>query len=78
MSGQIQIPGWQLSILVGGGTFFGVSLYNRFTQDPEEINSNTYLLKASAISSIAVLIISCVLSQKGMTKPSENILTQFQ
>lgn len=75
---QIQIPGWQLSLIVGAGTFAGLSLYNRFTQDPEEINSNTYLLKGSAISSIVVLITSCVLSQKGMVKPSENILTQFQ
>lgn len=77
MSTNIQIPGWQLSIIVGAGTFAGLSLYNRFTQDPDEINSNEYLLKAAAVSSISVLVTSCVLTQKGMTKPSENILTQF-
>ena len=72
-----QIPGWQLSIIVGAGTFAGLSLYNRFTQDPEEINSNPYLMKASGISAIAVLVTSCVLAQKGIAKPSEKILTQF-
>lgn len=73
-----QIPGWQLSLIVGSGTFAGLSLYNRFTQDPEEINSKSYLLKASAVSSIIVLVASCFMAQKSSLKPSENILTQFQ
>ena len=74
----MQIPGLELSIFVGMGTFAGLSIYNKFTQDIEEINSNKYLLKASVISSIVVLITSCILSQKNTTsKPSENILTQF-
>ena len=54
MSQIMQIPGLESSILIGMGTFAGLSLYNRFTQDPEEINSNSYLLKASIISSIII------------------------
>ena len=53
---DIQVPGWQLSMIVGAGTFAGMSLYNRFTQDPEEINSTAYLMKSSAIADITVLI----------------------
>ena len=73
-----QLPPWKLSLFVGSGTFAGLSLYNRFTQDPEEINSNTYILKASVIAAIVVLITTTVCSKKGSSKqPSENILTQF-
>ena len=74
-----QLPTWQLSLIVGSGTFAGLSLYNRFTHDPEEINSNKYMMKASAIVAIVLLITSTCLSKKGGSlKPSENILTQFQ
>lgn len=75
---NIQIPGWQLSMIVGAGTFAGLSMYNRVTQDPDEINSNSYLAKAAAVSAITVLIASCVLTQKGSSTPSQNILQKFE
>ena len=75
----MDVPAWQLSLIIGAGTFAGLSLYNKFTQDPDELNSNKYLMKASFISSIIVLITSCVLNTKGSgsLRPSENILTEF-
>lgn len=76
---DIQIQGWQLSMIVGSGTFAGLSLYNRFTQDPDEINTNSYMLKASTISAIIVIIASCVLTSKGNSMPSERrILMNFE
>ena len=71
------LPAWQLSLLIGGGTFAGLSFYNRVTQDPEEINKTPYMLKASAITSLIALVITSVIEQRKPIGPSEKILTKF-
>ena len=64
-----------MSALVGSLVFLCLSIYNKTTKDPEEVNSNAYMIKASLISAVAVLIVLTLTSKQ--MRPSENILTNF-
>ncbi len=72
------LPSWQMGLIIGGGTYAGMALYNRITHYPNEINTNTYLLKIGCVATVmSLFVLSVAENNKIGTLPSDKILTQF-
>ncbi len=63
------------SIISGLLLFVTLSIYNKVTNDPEEVMTLSHMVKISLLSSIIVFSVMC--SSSDASRPSDNILTKF-
>ena len=64
------------AVICGLILFVTLSVYNKLTNDPEEVMTLTHMIKVTILTIIIIFTVMC--SSSETARPSDNILTKFE